>query len=217
MADSSVAITAGAGTNIDTYTAPNGDHRQIVMAAKTRGGYTGRFGTFVIPGRAATSHKLAAIHNATGSTILVDVTFVAIDTYQTVIKAVTVPPPVVRLSRFTALPTNGTAATKAPEDSSLTSSTSVTVWQDASADRTSSATALTITTGAVLTQEFIPRMITAAGYEMADRVEFFSGSDQVVTLRALEGVAVELVSPAGTSEPITDMFVVTLRWEEYTP
>lgn len=214
MPDSSVPITAGTGTNIDTVTTPSGDHRQVVIPGN-RGGFTGRFTTFVIPGRAATSHKLAAIHNATGSTIRVDVNFVGIDVYQTVIKAVTVPPPIVRVSRFTTLPTGGNAGTKAPEDTGNNSSASVTLWQDASADRTSSASALTITPGATLTQEFVPRMITAAGYEPADRMEFLNNAP--VTLRALEGVVVELVSPAGTSEPITDMFAVTMRWEEYAP
>lgn len=214
MPDSSVPITAGSGTNIDTITAPSGDHRQVVIVGN-RGGYTGRFTTNITPGRAATNHKLAAIHNATGSTVRVDVGFVGIDVYQTVIKAVTVPPPMVRLSRFTVLPTGGTAGVKSAEDTGASSSSSITLWQDASADRTSSASALTITTVSGLTQEFVPRMITAAGYEPADRMEFLSNG--VITLRALEGLCVELISAAGTSEPITDQFCVTMRWEEYTP
>lgn len=214
MVDSSVAVTPGAGANVDTFQTPAGDHRQIVIPGN-RGGYTGRFTTPITPGRAATSHKLAAIHNATGSTIRAEVNFVGIDVYQTVIKAITVPPPLVRLSRFTVLPTGGTAGTKSAEDTGNSSSSSLTVWQDASADRTSSGSALTITTVSGVTQEFGPRMITAAGYEMADRMEFLSGG--AITLRALEGLCVELVSPAGTSEPITDMFCVTMRWEEFTP
>lgn len=215
MPDSSVPITAGSGTNIDTFTTPSGDHRQVVVVGN-RGGYTGRFTTFVIPGRAATSHKLAAIHNATGSTIRADVTFVGVDVYQTVVKAVTVPPPLLRVSRFTALPTGGTAGTKTAEDTGLASSSSVTLWQDAQADRTVSGTALAITpSGGSVTQEFIPRIITAAGYEMADRMEFLAQAP--ITLRALEGLVVELVSPGTTSEPNTDMFCVSMRWEEWVP
>jgi hypothetical protein len=34
VADSSVAITAGAGTNIDTYAVSGGDHQQVVREAK---------------------------------------------------------------------------------------------------------------------------------------------------------------------------------------
>lgn len=214
MPDSSVPVTPGSGANIDTVTTPSGDHRQVVIPGN-RGGYTGRFTSFVVPGRAATSHKLAAIHNASGSTVRVDVGFVGIDVYQTVVKAITVPPPIVRLSRFTALPTGGTAGVKSPEDTGLTSSSSVTLWQDASADRTSAATALAVTTVSGVTQEFAPRMLTAAGYEMADCMEFLSNG--AITLRALEGLVVELVSPAGTSEPVTDMFCVTMRWEEWAP
>jgi hypothetical protein len=212
MGNSNVPVTAGAGTTIDTYQVTGGDHRQIVIPSN-HGGYSARFGSFVIPGRAATSHNLAAIHKATGSSVLVDVAFIGVDAYQTVIKAVTVPPPVIRVSRFTAIPTGGTTGTKAPEDTALSTNASVTLWQDASADRTSSGTALTITPGATITQEFAPRMITAAGYEMADRMEFLTNAP--VTLRALEGLVVSLVSPAGTSEPVTDMFCVTIRWEEY--
>lgn len=208
-------ITAGSGTNIDTYAVTGGDHRQIVIPGD-HGGYGGRFATPITPGRAATAHNLAAIHNATGSTIVVDLKFVGIDVYQTVIKAVTVPPPAVRISRFTAIPTNGTAGTKTALDTGgAATSASVTVWQDASADRTSSATTLTITPGATMTQEFAPRYVTAVGYEPADRMEFLSTGP--ITLRALEGIVVNLASPAGTSEPITDMFIVTMAWEEYTP
>lgn len=212
MPNSSVPITAGAGTPVDTYAVPGGDHRQIVIVGD-HGGFEGRFTTPIIPGRAATAHNLAALHNATGSTVVVDIRFVAVDTYQTVIKAITVPPPVVRISRFTALPTGGNAGTKVSSDTSVATNASVTVWQDASADRTSSTTALTITPSGTLTQEYIPRMITAAGYEPADRQEFLVNA--TVTLRALEGIVVHLVSPAGTSEPITDMFAVTMGWEEY--
>src|SRR4051812_1969891 len=118
MADSSIAVTPGTGAAVDTFSNPNGDHRQIVLPCD-HGGYNGRFGTFKIPGRALAAHNLAAIHNATGSTIAVDVKFIGVDLYQTVIKAVTVPPPVVRISRFTTLPTNGTAGTKAPVDTTL--------------------------------------------------------------------------------------------------
>lgn len=212
MPNSNIAITAGAGTMVDTFVMPNGDHRQY-MIDEGHGGFRGRFVTPRTPGRAATAHNLAALHNATASAVTVDVEFVAIDIYQTVIKAVTVPPSIIRLSRFTAVPTGGTAATKTSLDTSFASSASVTAWQDASAEGTSSATALTITPGSGITQEFAPRMITAAGYEPADRVEFMNVGK--ITLRPLEGVVLHAVSVAGTSEPVTDMYIATMAWEEY--
>ena len=137
---------------------------------------------------------------------------------QTVIKAVTVLPPAVRMYRVTVVPTNGTAGTKVARDTSLSSNSSLTVWQDASADGTSSATALTATlpAGNVLSQFFAPRMITAAGYEMLDTFAFMEGPDQLITLRALEGVVIMLDYTLATQNPVTDMWTVDCKWTEYT-
>lgn len=187
------------------------DERQI--------SYMGRAATFRMPGRAGTAgQKLFAIHNATASKVLVDVEKIAIDLTCTVIKAVTVLPPMLRAWRFTAVPTNGSAVTKVPEDSSLASSSSVTVWQDASVDGTSSASALTVTLPAntVLTEEFAPRLITAAGYEMFDRTTFFEDEGVAITLRPLEGLCVFADYVLATQNPVTDMWAVAARWTEYT-
>ena len=217
MPDSSVPITAGSGTNIDTITAPSGDHRQVVVVGD-RGGHTGRASTFRTPGRAGTTgQRIFSIHNATGSSVAVAVNRITVDLLQTVVKAVTVAPPMIRLYKVTVLPTNGTAATKVAEDSSgPATSSSVTILQDASADGTSSGTALTATlpAAAVITQEFAPRLITAVGYEMADRLEFLTGP-WYITLRALEGVVVELAYTVATQNPVTDQWLVTAQWEEF--
>lgn len=181
--------------------------------------YRGRASTFRIPGRAGTTgQKLFSIHNATGSTVIVDVDKIKIDLVQTVVKAVTVLPPVVRLYKVTVLPTNGTAVTKVARDSAQSSSASVTVLQDASADGTSSATALTATlpAGAVIESEFAQRLITAAGYEVGDAIQFLKETDEAITLRALEGLVVMLDYTLATQNPITDMWVVTCKWAEYT-
>lgn len=185
---------------------------------RRRATYKGRASTFRTPGRAGTvGQKLFSLHNATGSAVLVDIDKIKIDLAATVVKAVTVLPPMVRLYRVTVLPTNGTAATKAPRDSSLTSSGSVTVLQDASADGTSSGAALTATliAGAV-EGEFAPRLITAAGYEPGDRMQFLQEIDEVITLRPLEGLVVMLDYVLATQNPITDMWMVTVKWTEYT-
>jgi hypothetical protein len=181
--------------------------------------YRGRCCTFRTPGRAGTTgQKLFAIHNATGSTVLVDVERITVDMVATVIKAVTVLPPAIRMYRVTALPTNGTAGTKVARDTTLTSSSSLTVFQDASADGTSSATALTATlpAGNVMSQVFAPRMITAAGYEMLDTYPFLEGAEQLVTLRPLEGIVIALDYVLATQNPVTDMWLVDCRWTEYT-
>jgi hypothetical protein len=220
MADSSIAITAGTGTNIDTITAPNGDHRQVVVVGN-HGSYTGHAATFRIPGRAGTTgQKLMSIHNATGSSIVADVQKITVDKVSTVVMAVTVIPPVVRLWKVTVLPTNGTALTKVADDSSSTaSSASITLLQDASADGTNSTSALTATlpAGTVVTAEFAPRLITAAGYEMFDRTDFLEGDLNHIVLRPLEGLVVFLDYTLATQNPTTDSWVCSVGWEEYTP
>jgi hypothetical protein len=221
MPDSSISVNDSTSTAraIDAITTPNGDFRQVVMLGD-RGGYSGRFASFRIPGRAGTTgQKLAAIHNATGSAVVATLTGVSVDLAQTVVKAVTVLPPLVRLSRFTALPTNGSAGTKSPEDTAVSSSASVTLWQDASAEGTSSGTALAITPVSGITQEFAPRYMGGAGtnplYEPADRLEFLESGE--INLRPLEGVVVELVYTLATQNPVTDMWAVSMRWTEWTP
>ena len=85
---------------------------------------------------------------------------------------------------------------------------------------TLSASALTIAaitvgaaaTAASLTQEFAPRLITAAGYEMFDRTEFLRESP--ITLRALEGIVVFLDYVLVTQNVATDMWGVTCEWDE---
>lgn len=218
MAGSNVPITAGSGTLVDTYQVGS-DHRQLIIPSD-HGGFRGRFTTFRTLGRAGTAgQNLAAIWNATGSTIAVDVNFVGVDLVQTVIKAVTVEPPLIRLIKLTTIPTNGSAGSKVSEDSGLAAtSASVSTFQDSSAENTGSGTTLAFTQTAAtsgLTQEFAPRLITAAGYEPADRVEFLNGGP--ITLRAAEGVGVRLDYTLATMNPVTDKWAVTFRWEEYTP
>lgn len=183
--------------------------------------YRGRASTFRIPGRAGTTgQKLLSIHNATGSTIKVDVEKITVDLVATVVKAVTVLPPTIRLWKVTVLPSNGTALVKVSEDSALypTSSGSVTVLGDASADGTNSTTALTATlpAGTIVTEEFAPRLITAAGYEMFDRTTFLEPDGEVVTLNALEGLVLFADYVLATQNPTTDMWVASVRWSEYT-
>jgi hypothetical protein len=179
--------------------------------------YNGRVTTFRTPGRAGVSQKIAALHNATGSTVIVDIQRITIDCFQTAVKAVTIKTPVIRICRFTAIPTNGTALTKTPLDTALSSNAAVTVWGDASADGTSSGTTLTVTipAGSVLASQFGPRVFTAVGYEEQDQQMFFEGEPDI-TLRALEGVCVFLEDAVtSTGNPITDSWVSTIHWTEY--
>jgi len=181
--------------------------------------YEGRVNSFRTPGRAGTvGQKILSLHNATASPVKVRVIRAWADLAVTVVKLVTVLPPIIRMWKVTVLPTNGTALTKVPIDSLFTSSSSVTVLGDALADGSGSATTLTATlpAGTIFTQEFAGRLITGAGYEPADRVEFLDGEDAYVTLNALEGVVVFVDYVLATQNPITDMWIAGIEWEEFT-
>jgi hypothetical protein len=230
-------VTAGLGTGAGSFTVSRGmdgttaaAHASGVVAAQVVGvqrvepvagakqvTYRGRAATFRTLGRAGTvGQKIAAIHNASGSAVKVDVQRVAVDVMQTVAKVVE--PPAVRLWKFSAVPTNGTALTKVPEDSALTSNSSVTVWQDSSAENTGSATTLTITLPAntIVDQTWAARALTLVGYEQFDNVLFLPNEDDSITLNALEGLAVFLDYTVATANPTTDKWVVSIRWFEYT-
>jgi hypothetical protein len=187
----------------------NGDHNVS---------FEGRTSTFRIPGRAGTTgQKLFSIHNATASTIVVDVNSIQVHHTETVVKAVTILPPVIRIYKVTVLPTNGTAAVKVTKDNNQSSSSSVTILQDASADGTSSATALTATlTTSIVAGVFADRLITAVGIDKFSLVDFLNGNDEYLTLRALEGLVVMLDYTLATQNPTTDMWAVNCDWVEYT-
>lgn len=201
--------TAGTGTGL-TVTCTNCGGAVAPL-------FHGRACTFRTPGRAGTAgQKVLSIHNATGSAVTANIHKIVVDTYQTVVKAVTVPPTNIRMWKVTVLPTNGTALTKNKIQGSSTSSASITVLGDASADGTGSGTTLTATlpAGTFLSQEYASRLITAAGFEMTDRIEFFTGDDTNVKLSALEGVVIFLDYTVATMNPTTDMWSACVEWEE---
>ena len=169
--------------------------------------YRGAASTFRTPGRAGTTgQKLMSLHNATGSSIKVDVHNVVVDQWETVVKAVTVAPVIIRLWKVTVLPTNGTALTKVPLDSTLSSSGSLTVLGDASADGTGSGTTLTATlsAGTVLGQQIASRMITGEGWETEYQRVFepVNKNRSLCTLNALEGVVVFLITQLPPKMPL---------------
>ncbi len=190
-------------------------HDEVVVVDRRVVTYRGAVGTFRTPGRAGTvGQKIAAIHNATGSTVLVDVTSMNVSIVDTVAKLVL--PPIVRAWRFTAVPTNGTALAKRGQDTAQTSNASVTLWGDASADGTGSATTLTITLPAAqfLSQAPASRALTLVGVE-PDRDIYLLTTIKPVVLQAGEGLAVHLDYPLATANPTTDMWMVDFAWDEY--
>jgi hypothetical protein len=217
-----IGTSAVSGVEVRGYrrgTLSTDDWDQYVVPVRDRiVSFNGRACTFKTPGRAAVSQKLLALHNATGSAVTVCVNRVTVDLLSTVAKAITVVPPVIRIHRFTAVPTNGTALAKVAMDTSQSSNSAVTAWGDASADGTGSGTTLTVTIPAssMLAQVYAPRLISAAGYEMVDTVPFFYGEPDI-TLRALEGICVFLdAAVVTTGNPATDLWIASCDWEEYS-
>jgi hypothetical protein len=184
-------------------------------ALEDKATFRGRAATFRTVGRAGTTpRRILAIWNALGSGKVVHVNQITLDVVQTAVMAVTVVPPIIRIYRITAIPTNGTALSKIAKDSNLSSSASISLFGDASADGTNSASALaaTTTSGAMLAQEFMARLITAAGYEMFDRVELLAGWD--IVLRPGEGLVLSLDLTLATQEPSTTTTVAGIDWFE---
>ena len=177
--------------------------------------FKGSTATFRTLGRAGTAgQKIAAIHNATGSSIKVKVRKIRVDMFATVVKAVTIAPPIVRIWKFTAVPTNGTVLTKNKIGGTTTSNASCTVWGDASADGTGSGTTLTVTlpAGTILDQQAAPRIITAVGEVDVFTMDF--DYPDFIELDALEGVCVFLDYTLATQNPVTDMWMTSIQWQE---
>lgn len=219
-----IDTSAVSGVTARGYRRGATDWDQFVVPVRDRiVSFTGRATTFITPGRAAVGQKILALHNATSSTVIVNVNRIRVDVLLAPAAGVapTVVPPLVRIHRFTAVPTNGTVLAKTGLDTAASSNASVTAWGDASADGTSSGTTLTVTAGAVLSQAWSPRIIvigTSASsfYEPQDPVEFFTGEPDV-TLRALEGLVVFLdQATTTTGNPTTSRWVATVDWDEYT-
>lgn len=189
----------------DQYVVPTSDHIDS---------FRGRACSFRTLGIAGTAgHKIATIFNAVGSTVIVDVELVAVDVSMTAARVVA--PPLIRAHKLTTVPTGGTAIPKLASDSLLSSSASVTLLQATASDG-GAATAITATpaAGTIINQEVAPRALTLVGYEQFDRLEWFDS--QPWTLRAGEGILVNLDYALATSNPVTDNWNVQFLFSEYT-
>lgn len=216
MPDIDSTVTAGVEVGGYRRGGTSGDRwDQYVIPVRDRiESYAGRASTFRIPGLAGTTgQKLLSIFNAAGSSVLVDVETIAVDVYQTAAKVVE--PPILRLHRVTTLPTGGAAMPKVSTDTTMTSSASVTLLQGASAEKTGSAITSTVTATDLVSQEPVARALTLVGYEQFDRIEFIN-DQRPMTLRAGQGLVLNLDYSVATSNPVTDMYLCSVRWSEFT-
>ena len=179
--------------------------------------YSGFVSTFRTPGRAGTAgQKIFAIHNgaADASPTVVSVTKISVSMYATVVKAVTMAPPILKLWKVTVLPTLGAVATKVVDNTDGEAADSlVRVFQDADADGTSAtAGALTATlpAGTFIKSIPAPRMITAVGVDAPQVIDFDLGKP--IKLRNVEGLVVFLDYTDAGSNPTTDMWTVNCEF-----
>jgi hypothetical protein len=175
--------------------------------------WAGYIASFRTPGRGATTQNLLAVHNATGSAVLADVSELIVEAERET--AFTTTPPLIKISRFTVLPTGGIVLSKVPQDTNGSPSGSLVVTGDASADGTSSGSALTVTLGNQFGASFSPRAYTLAGMIDRYRREFIK-PDFPMTLRPLEGICAHVIAASGADNPTTNSYIVTVAVQEYT-
>ena len=166
--------------------------------------------TFAIPGRAATGQTLLTVENKTGSGLLVEIESIrvfmeATDTLATRAVAVVLSKGVTR--------TNGTAMAKAQLQTSLSSSASVEVYGDASADDTLSGSALSYTSQSNLVRIPLWRAAAFAGQILNPGLELIN---RPMRLAENQVCAVDLSSANASDNVSTNRYYVVIEAVEFT-
>lgn len=169
--------------------------------------------TFREVGSAATPQNLASIENI-DSTKLVYIHRVVLHTDQTVALATVTP--IVRLSRATGVPTGGTALNKGQFDTA-NSSNANTIVRGSTASDGGANSGPTATAGDAIWQQFLMRLHTAVGQVLQPDVDLLPANlitGQGFILRQNQALLVQIVAPAGGSNPSTNHYGVEFCWEE---
>lgn len=199
----------GANTIEESYVISQSER---VLVARTM------MATFRTPARAVASQPLFVLWN--GGTGLVAVRRLSLEVDS--IAASIVASSYARTYRISAAPTGGTAVPKIQQDTNETSAVGVAATGDASADNTSSTTALAATANPVTPAwaQIIPRWQTLAGYQALPVLNMIPddgnlNAEEPLTLRASQGVLIRLESPAAlTAGAYT--FHIKCAFDEYT-
>jgi hypothetical protein len=168
--------------------------------------------TFRIPGSVATLQNLFTIFNS-GTNRVVRIRRLVMQMDATAV--LTAVMPIVKTSRITTAPTGGATPAKVQWDTSLAAShADVVVRGGASADGTASA--ITATAGDILWQQYGFRMHTTVGQVLGiDNNVLTSITENIpVVLRQNEGLLVQVVAAATTSNPNTNHRFVQCVWDE---
>ena len=177
--------------------------------------YTGLAATFRILGTAATPHNLFTIENTAGSGVIVRVRRLVAQLDATAV--LTSVMPLVKTSRIAS--STGTAVlAKGTFDTTQSSAANV-ICRGATASDGGAAAAITATAGDVMWQQYCMRLHTAVGQVLGLDNPLLPTliEDSPVLLRAGQGLLVQVVASAGSSNPNTNHWFVQCVWEEDTP
>ena len=168
--------------------------------------------TFRQVGAAATPQNLFSIENVDG-TKLVYVRRLIVQADETVALATVTP--VYRVSRATGVPTGGTTLNKVQFDTG-NSSNANTICRGSTASDGGANSGPTATAGDSLWEQFVMRVHTAAGQILMPDSEMLPSliETQNLILRQNQALLVQIVAPAGASNPNTNHYIVGCVWEE---
>lgn len=166
--------------------------------------------SFRILGTAATPHNLLTIEN-TDATVQVRIRDISIQLDATAV--LTAVMPLTKVSRATGVPSGGTTLSKAQFDTANASDAQVVV-RGANASDGGAATAITATAGTTLWQEYQMRMHTVVGQVLSPPSRMPTVLVKDLVLRQNEAILVQVVASAGTSNPATNHWQVTVTWDE---
>lgn len=178
--------------------------------------FLGSVSTFRILGSAATPQPLFTIENTAGSAVTVLLRRIAVLMDATAV--LTSVMPLIKAARSTAVPSNGTVLAKGSFDTTLSSAANV-ICRGANASDGGVASAITVTPGDIMWEQFGMRLHTAVGQVQAPDNSMIPTLCETIPIKipANAGFVVTIVAPAGASNPATNHYFVNCMWEETTP
>jgi hypothetical protein len=168
--------------------------------------------SFRMLGNAATPHNLLTIENI-DPTKLVTIRRITVQMDATAV--LTSVSALFKASRAAAIPTGGTVLNKGVFDTS-NSSNANTIVRAANASDGGAATVITATAGTAIWSQYHMRLHTAVGQVLSNDELLLPNllMDYNFILRQNQALLIQVVAPAGTSNPATNHYVVQVTWEE---
>ena len=168
--------------------------------------------TWRMVGTAATPQNLFSIENIDGSN-LVKIRRLIVMADETVALATVTP--IYRVSRATGVPTGGTTLNKAQFDTN-NSSNANTICRCSTSSDGGANSGPTATAGDAIWEQLVMRVHTAVGQILMPDSELlpYIVDTQDFILRLNQAMLVQVVAPAGGSNPATNHYIVACAWEE---